>query len=224
MLRYLILLTIAAVAVNVAHAQEQGQNYTEIQGLEPLVRDFSGFGHGGSKCIYCHAFLMPDREYEQKFLQAGCRCHQSDVADGYNVRMNDVRKLHDSYTCKRCHAGTRNVTLKLYHLKVHRNVSCTKCHAVKTTPEFTVTRPSTMECKSCHTYDIHFTHSRVLGKACKLCHGTKFANRFTEEDLKKAGIKEEWVARNETTKPEEVKKRGFITISKILAFIADLIS
>ncbi|WP_457555183.1 hypothetical protein [Candidatus Pyrohabitans sp.] len=220
---------VAAFAVLVFTMVISGQvysqeEYTRIEGLDPLVRNFGGMGHSGSKCVYCHAFLMPDKEYEEKFLQAGCRCHQSDVANGYDVRMNDVREKHSSNTCKLCHAGTKNVTRQIYHQKVHRAVPCVKCHRIQNVTDFSVSKPASMECKTCHRYDIHYTHSEVLGNVCKMCHGTGFASRFTEKDLEKLNLGEDvinrTIAQREPPK-QEVKKFGFITISRILAFIID---
>jgi len=199
--------------------------YTKITGLDPLVRNFAGMGHGGSKCIYCHAFLMPDEDYEKKFLKGGCRCHQGDVANGYNVRIDDVREVHDSKHCKLCHAGTKNITYKVYHLKIHKNIPCVKCHRVINGVEFKITKPKTTECKRCHKYDIHFTHSNVLGKVCKLCHGSAFASIYTRKDLESLNLDEKIINKtiNEKSPKKEVKEVGFITISKILAFIIDAI-
>lgn len=215
-------LVVAMTVLTQAYSQEE---YTKIEGLEPLVRNFAGVGHGGSKCIYCHAFLMPDQEYEEKFLKAGCRCHQRDVADGYSVRMDDIREKHASNHCRLCHAGTKNVTYQAYHLRVHREVPCIKCHEIQNVTDFVVSKPKTMDCKSCHRYDIHYTHADVLGNVCKLCHGSAFASRFTKEDLEKIRLEEEIINKTiSEEKPEqEVKKVGFITISKILAFIIDII-
>lgn len=215
-------LAVAMVIFGQVYSQEE---YTKIEGLDPLVRNFAGMGHGGSKCIYCHAFLMPDKEYEEKFLKAGCRCHQSDVANGYNVRINDVREKHDSNHCRLCHAGTKNVTYQIYHLKVHKNIPCIKCHKIQNVTDFVVSKPKTMVCKSCHKYDIHYTHADVLGKVCKLCHGSAFASKYTKEDLEKLNLNEEIINKTITGEEskKEVKKVGFITISKILAFIIDII-
>ncbi len=220
----LVLIVLAVSIVTLAQVYSQ-EEYTKIEGLDPLVKNFAGMAHGGAKCIYCHAFLMSDQEYEQKFLQAGCRCHQSDVANGYNVRMNDVREKHDSKTCQLCHAGTKNVTFQIYHQKVHKEVPCTKCHEIRNVTDFTVTKPKTTQCKSCHRYDIHYTHADVLGNVCKLCHGSAFASRYTREDLERLPIKEEIINRtiSEKQPKKEVKKVGFITISKILASIIDFI-
>ncbi|WP_456473989.1 hypothetical protein [Candidatus Pyrohabitans sp.] len=220
----LVLTVLAVSLVTLAQVYSQ-EEYTKIEGLDPLVKNFAGMGHGGGKCIYCHAFLMSDQEYEQKFLQAGCRCHQSDVANGYNVRMNDIREKHDSQTCKLCHAGTKNVTFQIYHQKVHEGVPCTKCHEIRNVTDFTVTKPKTTQCKSCHRYDIHYTHADVLGNVCKLCHGSAFASIYTREDLERLPIKEEIINRtiSEKQPKKEVKKVGFVTISKILAFIIDFI-
>jgi len=220
---FAVLMVIAVTMIAAtAHAQE---DYTKVQGLDPLVRNFAGMGHGGSKCIYCHAFLMPDEEYEKKFLKAGCRCHQPDVANGYNVRINDVRELHDSNHCRLCHAGTKNVTFSIYHQKVHNRIPCTRCHTIRNVTDFTISKPKTMRCKACHKYDIHYIHADVLGKVCKMCHGTQFASRYTRKDLEKLNLKEEIINKtlSEGETKKEVKKVGFITISKILAFIIDLI-
>ncbi len=202
------------------------EEYEKGESLSPLLRSFAGVKHGGQKCVYCHALIIPDREYAKMFLEQGCRCHKGDIGYGYSVNMDKVREIHGTKHCKRCHASTLNVTKEIFHRKIHKRISCTKCHIIEPV-NFTISVPKSMECKNCHNMDIHYIHADKLNKVCYLCHGSNFASRYTVKELRKIGFTEKEIKKYNLSKEEggeeKVEKRGFITISKILAFIVDLL-
>lgn len=217
--RLLVALVIVLAVIPMAYAQE------EISGISPQVKNLAGMAHGGSKCVYCHAFIIPQEEYENKFLK-GCRCHG--VFGGYNIPISKVKKTHKSQHCKLCHASTRNITFQVYHEEIHNRLECTKCHNVKDSTDFIITRPgqNAENCKACHSYDIHYIHSDKLGKVCKMCHGSQFASKYTRQDLEQVGLEEEVINKTvegEKEEGEKEEKFGFPTISEILGIIVDFI-
>ncbi|GBE54928.1 MAG TPA: hypothetical protein ENH28_03180 [Euryarchaeota archaeon] len=225
-MKAILVFTLILVIITVSSNVYSKENITQISGMEPLVKNFIGMNHGGSKCAYCHAFLLPEKTYDEIFLH-GCRCHQPDVATGfYDVHMSKVIKLHSSKICELCHAGTTNVTYQIYHLKVHKGIPCTRCHTIQKDTYLTVTKPKNMVCRNCHKGNIHYIHAAVLGQVCKMCHGTAFASRYTIKQLKEINLNASTINKTlyESGKAKkEVKKVGFITISKIFASIINAI-
>ncbi len=219
-----MLIIISLLFLPIALAQEE---YEEGDSISPLVRNFAGVQHGGYKCVYCHALIIPDKTYKKMFLEKGCRCHQSDVGPGYNLNMDKIRKIHETKHCKRCHANTLNVTVEIFHQRIHKNIGCSRCHEIDPlTSEISI--PKSRECRNCHNMDIHYIHADKINKVCYLCHGSGFASRYTVKELEKVGFTEKEIKKYNLTKEEEgggekIEKRGFITISKILAFIIDFI-
>ncbi len=170
--------------------------------VDNSVDDLEEDWHKGNMCISCHNSILP--ESSSKIINDECKCHYppEDPVWYDKVDIQSIKNIHGNRPCIKCHINSIAITNKENLHGVHIATECEKCHGSQN-----ITRPSFLDCFSCHEQEIHGVHED-LEDLCIICHG-----KFGGDSVQKFASSGVPVSADISAIPE---KRPFPTVIEFL--------